>query len=156
MAVVQDTFTHKQYTEQHNNSNWEQRGPRPVFASYTLAFALQLRKKHGKTSVKITEECQLARWKQNIQNRTEQNIYNNTTSDSDQKLGTFALFWVGTHFLCGFQYYRCTTRICMCVQWASVITCIHGTEFKLGRFPHSFTNNLRKRCTFLRAAVPVK
>jgi hypothetical protein len=26
-------------------------GPCPVFASYTLAFALQLRKKHGKPSV---------------------------------------------------------------------------------------------------------
>jgi hypothetical protein len=29
--------------------NWEDCGPRPVFASYTLAFALQLRKNHGKT-----------------------------------------------------------------------------------------------------------
>jgi hypothetical protein len=27
---------------------WEECGPCPVFASYTLAFALQLRKKHGK------------------------------------------------------------------------------------------------------------
>ena len=32
----------------------------PVFASYTLAFALQLREKHGKTSVRVAEECQLA------------------------------------------------------------------------------------------------
>jgi hypothetical protein len=29
----------------------EECGPCPVFASFTLAFALQLRKKHGKTSV---------------------------------------------------------------------------------------------------------
>jgi hypothetical protein len=28
-------------------------GPCPVFASYTLAFALELRKKHGKTSVRV-------------------------------------------------------------------------------------------------------
>jgi hypothetical protein len=28
-------------------------GPCPVFASFTLAFALQLRKKHGKTSVRL-------------------------------------------------------------------------------------------------------
>jgi len=28
---------------------WEECGPYPLFASYTLAFALQLRKKHGKT-----------------------------------------------------------------------------------------------------------
>jgi hypothetical protein len=32
-------------------------GPCPVFASYTLAFALQLRKKHGKTSVREVEKC---------------------------------------------------------------------------------------------------
>ena len=50
--------------------NWQQCGPCPVFASYILAFALQLRKKHGKNSVRVAEECQLARWKQNIQNRT--------------------------------------------------------------------------------------
>jgi hypothetical protein len=30
-------------------------GPCPVFASYTLAFALQLRKKHGKTSVRVAQ-----------------------------------------------------------------------------------------------------
>jgi hypothetical protein len=34
---------------------------RPVFVSYTLAFALQLRKKHGKTSVRVAKESQLAR-----------------------------------------------------------------------------------------------
>jgi len=42
----------------------------PVSASYTLAFALQLRKKHGKTAVRVAEGCQLAQWKQNIQIRT--------------------------------------------------------------------------------------
>jgi hypothetical protein len=34
----------------------EEYGPCPVFASYTLAFALQLRKKHGKTSVRVVEQ----------------------------------------------------------------------------------------------------
>jgi hypothetical protein len=34
-------------------SNMEECGPCPVFASFTLAFALQLRKKHGKTSVRV-------------------------------------------------------------------------------------------------------
>ena len=42
-------------------TNWEECWPCPVFASYTLAFALQLRKKHGKPSVRVAEECQLAR-----------------------------------------------------------------------------------------------
>jgi hypothetical protein len=45
-------------------TKWKEFGPRPVFASYTLAFALQLRKRHGKTSVRVAEEYQLARWKQ--------------------------------------------------------------------------------------------
>ena len=55
-------------------TNWEECGPCPVFASYTLAFALQLRKKHGKTSIRVAEECQLARWKTEC---TEQGTHNN-------------------------------------------------------------------------------
>jgi len=39
----------------------EECGPCTVNASYTLALALQLRKKHGKTSVRVAEECQLVR-----------------------------------------------------------------------------------------------
>ena len=50
-------------------TNWKEWGAWPVFTSYTLAFALQLRKKHGKLSVRVAEECQLARWKQSIHNR---------------------------------------------------------------------------------------
>ena len=45
----------KLYTEQHKI--WEECGPCPVFTSYTLAFALQLRKKHGKTSVIHNQIC---------------------------------------------------------------------------------------------------
>jgi len=47
----------KQYIEQHNN--FEECGPCPIFAGFTLAFALKLRKKHGKPSVRVAEECQL-------------------------------------------------------------------------------------------------
>jgi len=32
---------------------WEECGPCPVFTSYTLAFALHLGKKQGKTSVRV-------------------------------------------------------------------------------------------------------
>ena len=35
---------------------WEECGACPVFASYTLAFALQVRKKHGKISIRVAEE----------------------------------------------------------------------------------------------------
>jgi hypothetical protein len=34
-------------------------GPCPNFACYALAFTLQLGKKHGKTSVRVTERCLL-------------------------------------------------------------------------------------------------
>jgi hypothetical protein len=68
VAVVQYTFTHKQYTEQHSETEHTERnvhnnkkigisGPCPVFVSYTLAFAIQLRKKHKKTSVRVVEKC---------------------------------------------------------------------------------------------------
>jgi hypothetical protein len=51
-------------TQQQNNTSKKQNNtnkfgrvrPCPVFASFTLAFALQLRKKHGKTSVRVAEE----------------------------------------------------------------------------------------------------
>jgi hypothetical protein len=64
VAAVQYTFTHKQYTEYRerniynnkNKKNWNC-GPCPVFASYTLPFALQMRKKHEKTSVRLDEKC---------------------------------------------------------------------------------------------------
>jgi hypothetical protein len=41
-------------------TNWEECGPCPIFASYTLAFALQLGKKYRKTSLRVAEERQLA------------------------------------------------------------------------------------------------
>jgi hypothetical protein len=37
--------------------------PCPVFANYTLAFALRLRKKHGKTSVRVAEEIKSIHFK---------------------------------------------------------------------------------------------
>jgi len=42
-------------------TNREQCGPCPAFARYILAFFLHMRKKHGNTSVRVAEECQLAR-----------------------------------------------------------------------------------------------
>ena len=52
--TVHRTTQNKQYIEQHKNL--EECGPCPVFASYTLAFVLQLRKKQGKTSVRVAEQ----------------------------------------------------------------------------------------------------
>jgi len=52
-------------------ANEEECGPCPVFARYTLAFALQLRKRHGKTSVRVAGEGHLAK---SIQNRAYMSI----------------------------------------------------------------------------------
>ena len=41
---------------QSGQTNRQKCGPCPVFASYTLAFDLQLRKKNRKTSVRVNEE----------------------------------------------------------------------------------------------------
>jgi hypothetical protein len=92
VAAVQHTFTHKQYTEYrerniHNNKKlgtyktiqkiktcfWKC-GPCPIFASYTLAFALQLSKKHGKTSVGVaarTSQSDTVQYKKNEQYNTQ-------------------------------------------------------------------------------------
>ena len=42
-----------QSTQTTHLTNWEECGLCPFFASYTLAFALQLRIKHRKTSVRV-------------------------------------------------------------------------------------------------------
>jgi hypothetical protein len=67
VAVVQYTFTHKQYIEQHKNL--EECGPCPVFVGFTLAFAFQLRKKHRKTSVRVTIHKRTIKNKNSKKNR---------------------------------------------------------------------------------------
>jgi hypothetical protein len=57
-------------------------GPCPVFASYTLAFALQLRKKHGKTLVRVVAKCPdipvaAVQYTFTHKQYTERNIHNN-------------------------------------------------------------------------------
>ena len=65
---------HKQYIDQHNSLIRKSANRVPSLRGiYTQAFALQLRKKHGKTSVRLAEECQLAK---NTQNRAVENSYN--------------------------------------------------------------------------------
>jgi len=49
--TVHRTTQNKQYIEEHNNL-WEC-WLCPILARFTLAFALQVRKKHGKTSVRV-------------------------------------------------------------------------------------------------------
>jgi hypothetical protein len=49
--TIHRTIQNKQYIEQHNNIGRVRAVPRK--ASYTMVFALQPRKKHGKTSVRV-------------------------------------------------------------------------------------------------------
>ena len=56
--TIHRTTQNKQYIEQHNNLG--DCGPCPVLASYTWTFALQLRKKHGKTSVRVAASKNIA------------------------------------------------------------------------------------------------
>jgi hypothetical protein len=46
---------------QSGKTNWEECGPCPVFASYTLAFSLELREKHGNTSVMVEKNLSQGR-----------------------------------------------------------------------------------------------
>jgi len=50
----------------------EECGPCPVFASFTLAFVLHLRKKHGKTSVRgsASESQCMGRDREGVENKT--------------------------------------------------------------------------------------
>jgi hypothetical protein len=60
----QQYSTHLHTNSTQNNTKIEEEcWPGPIFVSFTLEFALQLRKKHGKTSVRVAEECQLALWR---------------------------------------------------------------------------------------------
>jgi hypothetical protein len=52
-------FNNELITEKFSCYTWVECGPCPVFASYTLASALQLRKNHGKISRRLFEKCQL-------------------------------------------------------------------------------------------------
>ena len=78
MAVVQYTYTHKlyrgtsqnkQYIEQHKNTyqnnttTRKSAGRAPSFAGFTLAFALQLRRKHGENiTVYLPHSCYVFRY----------------------------------------------------------------------------------------------
>jgi hypothetical protein len=93
VAVVQHTFTHKQYTEYRERNitikkigiyktlkkfktHLGSAGCAPYWTSYTLKFALQLRKQHGKTSVSVaarTSQADTVQYKNNEQYNTQKN-----------------------------------------------------------------------------------
>ena len=119
--------------EPSGKTNWEECWPSPDFASYTLAFALQLRKKHGKTSVRAAEECQLARWKRNVQNtETIRNWQELQTSMNDMFVGCQACVRVE-----GDSFQHCLKRVVSCIFCALykkmrlLDYCVSGISFRL-------------------------
>jgi len=58
----------------------EECGPCPVFASFTLAFALQLRKKHGKTSVRVRKTSVRVQYTYYQNTHTLQNTHTHTNT----------------------------------------------------------------------------
>ena len=87
MAVLQYIFTHKQYIEQTNNNitthittNLEECGQCPVIASFTLAVSSQLRKKQGKTSVRVRKTSGRVQYTHYRNTHTLQNLHTYTQS----------------------------------------------------------------------------
>ena len=71
------TKTNDELTAQKLSPKWEECGPCPVFASYTLAFALQLRKKHRKTFSQGSRRVPVGTMKTEC---TEQNTHSKTNT----------------------------------------------------------------------------
>ena len=80
-------------------------GPCPVFVRYTLAFALQLRKKHGKPSVRVAGECQLAKSIQSrpVQERLERtgNLYTINMHPTEENFKSSSVSGRVRHFRSG-------------------------------------------------------
>ena len=70
------------YTQTHGKTkittNLEDCGTCPVFASFTLAFALQLRKKHGKISVRVIKTSVRVQHTYYQNTHTLQNLHTHT------------------------------------------------------------------------------
>jgi len=95
------THLHKSNTQNNKNkkrttqitNNLEERGPCPVFASFTLAFDLQQRKKQRKTSVMVRKpsvmvQCtfyQNTHTIQDLHTNTHTHTHTNTVAPNDGK-----------------------------------------------------------------------
>jgi hypothetical protein len=61
-------------------TNLEECEPCPAFVSFTLAFALQLRKKHGKTSVRVRKTSVSVQYTHYQNTHTLQNLHTHTNT----------------------------------------------------------------------------
>jgi hypothetical protein len=71
-------------------TNVEECGPCPVFASFSLAFPLQLRKKHGKTLVRLRKAKSGSEKPRNCVKRVQLPYKLSTTDDGQVMTETFS------------------------------------------------------------------
>jgi hypothetical protein len=97
-----------------NQPNVEECGPCPVFASFTLALALQLRKKHGKTSDKERKtSVRLRKTSVRVQYTNYQNTHTlqNPHKHKYYKIHTYTHTRTHTHTHITEQYKTTTVQI---------------------------------------------
>ena len=113
-----------QNNTQNNTKNQEECGPCPVFAGFTLAFDLQLRKKHGKTSVRVVIHKHTMR----IHSHNENTQFYAITQARSQSGGNW-LSMVSTGRL-PYMYYR-SWSFPVCENGLSLVTFSMGLSFNI-------------------------
>jgi len=102
------THLHTNNTQNNTNNNGttqittnvEECRPCPVFASFTLAFALQLREKHGKTSVRVRKTSIRLR-KTSVRLQYISGSFNATdgvTTEDNLFFGHVYVLWLGLYW----------------------------------------------------------
>ena len=111
--TIHRTTQNKQYIEQ--DTNQEECGPFPVFAGFSLAFALQLRKKHRKTSVRVS----IHKYTIRIHNHNNKNIQI-TLLNRNKTIYTLIKIQNLKNVICGTDFMRlglsCTDKNCCSVE----------------------------------------
>jgi hypothetical protein len=97
-------------------TNLEECWPCPVFASFTLAFALQLRKKCGETSVGVAEECKYTYYQnthalQNLRARAHTHTHTHTYTHTPTHYKTHSHTNTHTHTHITKQHKTTTVQI---------------------------------------------
>ena len=76
-------------TEQHKlTTNLDECVPCPIFASFTLAFGLQLRKKHGKTAFRVRKTSVRVQYTYYQNTHTLQNLHTHTHTHTHTRAHT--------------------------------------------------------------------
>ena len=131
----------------------EKCGPCPVFASFTLAFALQLWKKHGKTSVRVRKTSIRLRKTSVTVQYTYYQKHPHFTKPSQTHTLQSPLIHTHTHTHTTKQYKTTTVQIKMkCKQIINNITVIFFQQRFRSEF-HSYYRFCERSCSMLGTSV---